>query len=218
MHQNWKHTPHDYCSLIVTPYIIPSTSVWCSDGKESACSVGDLGSIPGLGRFLGEGTSNPFQYSCLDNPWQRSLAGLSSWDHKEWDLVTNIHTHTQCETDLQLIILPPSVWQRLSNLQYLARMRDFAVDFSSVAHLCPTLCHPMDCSMPGLPAHHQLPEFESVMSSNHLILCQPRVLQPSTFPSIRVFSNESAFRISGQSIGGSASTSSFQWIIRTDFL
>ena len=32
------------------------------------------------------------------------------------------------------------------------------VQFSSVAQLCPTLCDPMDCSMPGLPVHHQLPE------------------------------------------------------------
>ena len=33
------------------------------------------------------------------------------------------------------------------------------VQFSSVAQSCPTLCDPMDCSMPGLPVHHQLPEF-----------------------------------------------------------
>ena len=37
-----------------------------SDGKESACSVGDPGSILGLGRSLGEGNGNPLQYSCLD--------------------------------------------------------------------------------------------------------------------------------------------------------
>ena len=37
-------------------------------GKESACSVGDLGSIPGLGRSPGEGNCNPIQYSCLENP------------------------------------------------------------------------------------------------------------------------------------------------------
>ena len=36
-----------------------------SDGKESACNAGDPGSIPGLGRFLGEGNGNPLQYSCL---------------------------------------------------------------------------------------------------------------------------------------------------------
>jgi len=39
-----------------------------SVGKESACNVGDLGSIPGLGRSPGEGNGNPFQYSCLENP------------------------------------------------------------------------------------------------------------------------------------------------------
>jgi len=39
-----------------------------SDSRESACSVGDLGSIPGLGRSPGEGNGNPFQYSCLENP------------------------------------------------------------------------------------------------------------------------------------------------------
>ena len=39
-----------------------------SNGKESACSTGDLGSIPGSGRSPGEGNGNPLQYSCLDNP------------------------------------------------------------------------------------------------------------------------------------------------------
>ena len=38
-----------------------------SAGKESACNVGDLGSIPGLGRSPGEGNGNPLQYSCLEN-------------------------------------------------------------------------------------------------------------------------------------------------------
>ena len=55
--------------------------------------------------------------------------------------------------------------------------------------------------MPGLPIHHQLPEstqihvHELVMPSNHLILCCPLLLLPSIFPSIRVFSNESALHI-----------------------
>jgi len=45
-----------------------------SDGKVFACNVGDLGSIPGLGRSPGEGNGNPLQYSCLENcvnggPW-----------------------------------------------------------------------------------------------------------------------------------------------------
>ena len=59
----------------------------------------------------------------------------------------------------------------------------------------------MNRSTPGLPVHHQLPEstqtmsIESVMPSNHLIFCRPLLLLPSIFPSIRVFSNESALRI-----------------------
>ena len=69
--------------------------------------------------------------------------------------------------------------------------------FSSVAQSCPTLCNPMNCSTPGLPVHHQLPEptIEKVMPSNHLILCCTLLLLPSIFPSIRVFSNESALCI-----------------------
>ena len=72
--------------------------------------------------------------------------------------------------------------------------------FSSVAQSCLTLCDPMDCSTPGLSVHHQLPEFtqivsiESVMPSNHLILCHSLLL-PSIFASIRVFSNESVLCI-----------------------
>ena len=42
-----------------------------SDSEESACNVGDLGSIPGLGRSTGEGNGNPLQYSCLQNPMDR---------------------------------------------------------------------------------------------------------------------------------------------------
>ena len=68
-----------------------------------------------------------------------------------------------------------------------------------VTQSCPTLCDPMDCSTPGFPIHHQLPEcdwesIESVMPSNHLILCHSLLL-PSVFPSIRVFSKESVLCI-----------------------
>ena len=49
-----------------------------SNGKESACNEGDLGSIPGLGRSPGGGHGNPLQYSCLENPHgQGSLVGCS---------------------------------------------------------------------------------------------------------------------------------------------
>ena len=72
-----------------------------------------------------------------------------------------------------------------------------SVQFSSVAHSCPTLWDPMNRSTPGLPVHHQLPKFtqthihQSVMPSSHLILCHPLLLLPPIPPSIRVFSNES---------------------------
>ena len=75
------------------------------------------------------------------------------------------------------------------------------VSVSSVTQSCPTLCDPMNCSTPGLLSiisSWSLPKLmsvESVMPSNHLILCCPLLLLPSIFPSIRVFSNESALRI-----------------------
>ena len=69
-----------------------------------------------------------------------------------------------------------------------------SVHFSLVTQSCLTLCNLMDCSMPGLPVHHQLLKLmstESAMPYNHLILYRPLLLPPSIFPSIRVFSNES---------------------------
>ena len=48
-----------------------------SDGKESACNAGDLGSIPGLGRFPGKGNGNPLQYSLLENSMDENLVGYS---------------------------------------------------------------------------------------------------------------------------------------------
>ena len=72
---------------------------------------------------------------------------------------------------------------------------------SSVAQSCLTLCNPMNGSTRGLPVYHQCLEstqpmyIESEMPSNHLNLCRPLLLLPSIFPSIRVFSNESALHI-----------------------
>ena len=95
--------------------------------KNPPANVGDSSSIPGLGRSLGEGNGNPFQYSCLETPWtearQASLSITNSW----------------CSLKFMFI--------------------------------------------------------ESVMSSNHLILCRHFLLLPSIFPSIRAFSSESVFRI-----------------------
>ena len=80
------------------------------------------------------------------------------------------------------------------------RNHNSSFQFSSVAQSCLTLCDPMNCSTPGLPVHHHprsppKPMIKSVMPSNHFSLCHPLLLLPSIFPSIRVFSNESALRI-----------------------
>ena len=71
-----------------------------------------------------------------------------------------------------------------------------SVQFSSVTQLCPTLCHPMNCSMPGFLTItnswgvFKLMSIELVMPSNHLILFRALFLLPPVPPSIRVFSNE----------------------------
>ena len=75
------------------------------------------------------------------------------------------------------------------------------IQFSSVTQSCPTLCDPMNCSMPGLLVHQQLLEFtqthsiESVMPSSHFILCRPLLLLPPIPPSTKVFSNESTLHM-----------------------
>ena len=82
----------------------------------------------------------------------------------------------------------------------------------SVAQSCLTLCDPMDCRTPDFPILYCLPEFsqshiQSVMPSNHLMLCCHLLLLPSTFHSIRSFPVNQLFASGGQSIGASPSTS-----------
>ena len=65
---------------------------WWLSGKESTCSEGDMGSIPGLGRSPREGNSNPLQYSCLGNPMdRRSLGGYSPRCNKESDMIEELN-------------------------------------------------------------------------------------------------------------------------------
>ena len=73
--------------------------------------------------------------------------------------------------------------------------------FSSVAQSCPTPCDPMNCSTPGLPVHHHLPEFTQTHVHRVRDAIQPScplsslLLLPPIPPSIRVFSNESTLRM-----------------------
>ena len=89
----------------------------------------------------------------------------------------------------------------------------YSVQFSSVAQLCPTLCDPVNRSTPGLPVHHQLPEFtqthvhqvsDAIQPSHPLSSPSPPVPNPSQHQS---FPMNQLFAWGGQSIGVSASTS-----------
>ena len=144
--------------------------------QESACDAGDPGSIPGSRRSRREGNGNPLRYSCLENPQMEKPVGYSLWGRKESDMNEQLH----------FLSLNYKHFQNL-------------VQFSCSMGL--TLCNPVNHSTPSLSVHHQLLEttqthvHELVMPSNHLILSCPLLLLPSIFPSIAVFSNESAFRI-----------------------
>ena len=96
-----------------------------------------------------------------------------------------------------------------------ACQNEVSVQFSSVTQSCPTLCDPMDCSTPGLPVHHQLPESTKPMSCPLSRLCHPTISSsvipfsscPQSLPASVSFQMNQLFASGGQSIGVSASTS-----------
>ena len=91
-------------------------------------------------------------------------------------------------------------------IQKMKIMPSDLISFSSVAQSWLTPCDPMGCSMPGLPVHHQLLELlklisiESVMPSNHLILCHPFSSWPQSFPVSGSFQMNQLFTSGGQNI------------------
>ena len=92
----------------------------------------------------------------------------------------------------------PNHWTS-SSVQLLRHVRLFATPW--------TAAHQASLSIINSRSLLKLMSMKSVMPSNHFILCHPLLLLPSTFPSIRVFSNESFFASAGQNVGVSASTS-----------
>ena len=78
-------TANRFCDAILKLFTFPMDFPGGSEVKVSASNVGDPGSIPGLGRYSGEGNGNPLQYSCLENPmdgktWQATVHGVAkSW-------------------------------------------------------------------------------------------------------------------------------------------
>ena len=82
---------------------------------------------------------------------------------------------------------------------------------------CLTFCDPIDCGTPGFPVHHQLPG----LAQNHVHWSRwrhSRLLLPSVFPSIRVFSSESIFHQVAKVLELQLQYQTFQWIFRVDFL
>ena len=116
---------------------------------------------------------------------------------KNWGGLAAVHGVAQSRTRLKRLSSSSSV---------------FLTYCCSVAKLCLTLCDPMNCSTPGFPVLHHLLKLlklmstESVMPSNHLILCCP-LLSPCSqfFPASGSFSMSCLFASGGQSIGASAS-------------
>ena len=97
------------------------------------------------------------------------------------------------------------------------------IQFSSAAHLCPTICDPMDCSMPGLPVHHQLPEFTHThvhRVGDAIQPCHP-LLSPSP-PALNLSQHQGLFKWLSSShqvakvLEFQLPHQSFQWTPRTD--
>ena len=158
-----------------------------SGGKESAYRAGDLGLILGSGRSPGEGNGNPLQYSCLGNPMDRGA---------QWAPVRGV-AKSLTQNFLLYAATWKLAWMEVRDITQVTRNLVFpflsflsrglvtifsnSSQFSSVTQLCPILCDPMDCSMPGLPVHHQLPELVEihVHRVSHAIQPSHPLLSPS---------------------------------------
>ena len=129
-----------------------------------------MGLIPGAGRSPEGEHGNPLHYPCLENPmdrgaWWAPVHGVAESPTQNfllyagtWKLAwMEIRDITRVTWNLVLVFLFLSFLSR-----GLVTIFSSSSKFSSVAQLCPILCDPMDCSMPGLPVHHQLPELVEI--------------------------------------------------------
>ena len=129
------------------------------------------------------------------------------------------HFHGQELT--QLVTSSCKGWRVMSGYLSVATV---SVQFSSVTQPCPTFCNPMDCSMPGLPVHHQLPEF--TQTHVHWVddAIQPSHPLSSPSPAFNLSQHQGLFQwVSSlyqvaKLLEFQLQHQSFQWIFRTDFL
>ena len=85
-----------------------------SNGKASACNVGDQGSIPGMRRSSGEGNGNPLQYPCLENPrdrraWYATVHGVSKSRTRLSDFTHSLTPFPYFLSPLNLLSILPSI-------------------------------------------------------------------------------------------------------------
>ena len=120
--------------------------------------------------------------------------------------------------------LPPSLLYSIPSSLIFNSKIIIDSQFSSVAQSCPTLCDPMDCSTPGFPVHHQLPEL--AQTNVHWVGDAIQLSHPLSSPSLPAFylsQHQGLFRwVSSNQVAKvlefQLQHQSFQWIFRTDFL
>ena len=140
-------------------------------------------------------------------------------------LVTHAMYDIKNTVDPQIFFLPGSTETGVRIKIDVKALCKLSVQFSSVAQSCPTLCDPVDCSTPGLPVHHQLPEFTQthVHWVGDAIQPSPPLLSPSP-PTFNLSQHQGLFKWVSSSnqvakvLEFQLQHQFFQWIFRTDFL
>ena len=181
-------------------------------------------------------------YRRVSLTWKFSVLCLSHWPLATTDLhiVSIILPSPECQIVVitacslfrlafPLYNMPLSIFRVFSCLNHffsvMSNISLSDVQFSSVAQSCPTLCDPMDCSTPGFPIHHQLPEFTQThvhwigdaIQLSHPLLSPP----PPTFDLSQhqgLFQWVSSLNQVARVLEFQLQHQSFQWIFRTDFL
>ena len=223
------------------------TGFFCSsDGKETACSVGDLGSGLGSGSSPGEGNGKPLQYSCLENSmdrgaWWVPVHGVSksqTWlsDFHFQQSAGNGFSYSHCFSSPSLChLISIKIWLSLLKLSkefgfgiwkkawvYGWVWVFFFLSLLLLLFSCSVMSDPEHCSTSGFPVHYQLPELAQtqVHRVSDAIQTSHPLLSPS--PDFNLFQHQGLF----QWVGSSHQVAkllelqhqSLQWVFRTDFL